>query len=97
MSKHLKLFVREWREHKGWSQGELANRLGCEQHYVSKMETGKIKPTIEHLGELSEAFGVDPEDLLGPPGPKTEWRVIWNRLPQRAQARALEMLKLLIA
>ena len=43
---------------RGWSQAELANRLGTRQANISRLESGQGNPTYKFLAKLSEALGV---------------------------------------
>jgi transcriptional regulator with XRE-family HTH domain len=41
------------------SQRALAERLGCSQPYVAKLESGETNPNMETLVNLSRALGVE--------------------------------------
>jgi transcriptional regulator with XRE-family HTH domain len=56
--------VRKFRELKGWSQEELADRSGLHRTYISGIERGVRNPTIEIVGEIASAFNVAPLHLL---------------------------------
>ena len=43
---------------RGWSQGELARRLGVPRDRVSKWERGRNAPTLQDLAALSDVLGV---------------------------------------
>ncbi len=49
----------------GWSQVELAKRLGVAKQTVSNWENENIQPSIEMLIRLSKLFGVTTDYLLG--------------------------------
>lgn len=49
----------------GWSQVELAKRLGVAKQTVSNWENDNIQPSIEMLVRLSRLFGVSTDYLLG--------------------------------
>jgi transcriptional regulator with XRE-family HTH domain len=51
--------LRELREARGWSQQELAERVGLHMMTVSRFERGTLKPTWENALALAEALGVD--------------------------------------
>ena len=57
--------IRELRCACGWSQVELAKRLGLSKQTVSNWENDNIQPSIEMLVRLSKAFGVSTDYLLG--------------------------------
>ena len=48
----------------GWSQEELAARLGVSRQAVSKWETGDAQPEVAKLRLLSQVFGVSIDWLL---------------------------------
>lgn len=53
---------REARKAKGWSQRALADLLGVDYTYISKIENGHLKPgfpTVRKLGELLRTGKVD--------------------------------------
>lgn len=49
----------------GWSQVELAKRLGVAKQTVSNWENENIQPSIEMLVRLAKLFGVSTDYLLG--------------------------------
>ncbi len=57
--------ITEMRTAFGWSQVELAKRLGVAKQTVSNWENENIQPSIEMLIRLSKLFGVTTDYLLG--------------------------------
>ena len=57
--------IRELRCACGWSQVELAKRLGLSKQTISNWENDNIQPSIEMLMRLSKVFGVSTDYLLG--------------------------------
>ena len=49
----------------GWSQVELAKRLGVAKQTVSNWENENIQPSIEMLVRLAKLFNVTTDYLLG--------------------------------
>lgn len=49
----------------GWSQVELAKRLGVAKQTVSNWENENIQPSIEMLTRLAKLFNVTTDYLLG--------------------------------
>lgn len=49
--------LRRWRMLKGWTQGELAARLGLSQGYLCDLEHGKRSPTLDVVQRLAAALG----------------------------------------
>lgn len=56
--------VADARRRKGWTQGELAARVGLTQTSVSRIETGGRAVSSLELAELAEVLGVSVLDLL---------------------------------
>jgi transcriptional regulator with XRE-family HTH domain len=48
----LRRALKEAREKRGWSQRDLASRLGIAQRHISGIESGKIVPRYDTLLEL---------------------------------------------
>src|SRR5213079_1912145 len=48
----LRRALREAREKRGWSQRDLASRLGIGQRHISGIESGKIVPRYDTLLEM---------------------------------------------
>jgi transcriptional regulator with XRE-family HTH domain len=58
--------VRALRELRGWSAGDLVERLGgaWTRTVVLKIEVGKANMRVEQLLDLAAAFGVPPSRIL---------------------------------
>jgi len=56
--------VRVFRELKGWSQEELAERSHVHRTYVSQVERGLRNPTIVIVERLAKALKMTASDLL---------------------------------
>lgn len=59
--------IKELRTAKGWTQQELAARMGVHLSTVSKMEVGTIDVAAKHLKALSEALDAPISELLDEP------------------------------
>ena len=57
------------RRQKGWSQEELADRLGVSRQAVSKWESGTAQPELGKVTELARLLGVRVDDLLSDEAP----------------------------
>jgi DNA-binding Xre family transcriptional regulator len=55
--------VRVWREHRGRSLRQLAERAGIGIGYLSQIENGERKGTVETLKKIAAALDVDLDDL----------------------------------
>ena len=56
--------IRERREARGWSQGELADRLAVSRQTVNAIETGKYDPSLPLAFKLARLFGEPIETLF---------------------------------
>lgn len=54
----------EERKKNGWSQKELANKLGVSRQAVSKWESSGSIPDLQRILQMSELFGVTTDYLL---------------------------------
>ena len=48
--------MRELREHRNWSQGELAERLEVSRQTVNAIETGKYDPSLPLAFRIARLF-----------------------------------------
>jgi transcriptional regulator with XRE-family HTH domain len=46
------------------TQEELAERAGLSARYVGAIERGDVSASVTVLGQIAEALGADPGDLL---------------------------------
>jgi ribosome-binding protein aMBF1 (putative translation factor) len=53
-----------YRLRNGWSQKELAGRMGTSQSYIARLEAGDIDPQVSTLKRLAAVFDVQPAVLL---------------------------------
>lgn len=56
--------VRNFRQHKGLSQEELADAVGVDRKTISRIEAGLHSTRVSTLISLSKALEVEPGDLL---------------------------------
>ena len=56
--------VRAWREQAGWSQGELARRLGVSRQTVNAVETDKYDPSLPLALRMAKLFAVPVDQLF---------------------------------
>lgn len=56
--------VKENREKQGWSQGELARRLGVSRQTVNAVETDKYDPSLPLALRMAKLFGVAVPELF---------------------------------
>ena len=58
--------IRELREERGWTQLELANRLGVTPSTIYSWERGRYEPTASKLRALARTFGVSMDVIALP-------------------------------
>jgi len=56
--------VRGYRETHGWSQGELARRLGVSRQTINAVETDKYDPSLPLALRMAKLFGVAVPELF---------------------------------
>jgi len=56
--------LRQLRKQKDWTQPQLAEAIGIEQSYLSKLENGKSVPSADIFQLIVKVFGIDIEMLL---------------------------------
>lgn len=56
--------IRKVRKAHGWSQEELAEKIGISTTHMSHIETGNTKLSLPVLVSLSEAMEVQTDDLI---------------------------------
>ena len=60
----LALRLRQVRNARKWTQEELADRVGLSVRYIGPIERCKASPTVNVLGRLADACGVEAGELL---------------------------------
>ncbi len=58
--------LRELREAKGWSQGELAEQLDVSRQTINALETGKYDPSLPLAFRIARLFESRIEDIFFP-------------------------------
>lgn len=59
----LENLLKDLRTELGWSQGELANRLGVSRQTINAVETDKYDPSLPLALRMAKLFGV-PVDTI---------------------------------
>lgn len=60
--------LRALREEKGWTQGNLADRLDVSRQTVNALETGKYDPSLPLAFRIARLFGRAIEEIFDPDG-----------------------------
>lgn len=90
-----KVYLAEWREAKGLTQKQLAERLEADVMTVSRWELGRVAISTDALAALAEALGGDlmePEDLYHSPDSPTPNQLLRGQPPDVIDS-ALKMLR----
>jgi len=56
--------IRELREMRGWSQGDLARRSGVARSNICEQENKNNHPELRSLAKIAQAFDAKPSELL---------------------------------
>ena len=56
--------LKHYREAQGWSQGELARRLGVSRQTINAVETDKYDPSLPLALRMARRFAVDVPELF---------------------------------
>ena len=89
------VYLAEWREAKGFTQKQLAERLGCDVMTVSRWELRKVAISTDALAALAEALGGDlmePEDLYHHPDKPTPNQLMRDQ-PAEVREQGLNLLR----
>ncbi len=63
-SRNLPKKLKQLRDLKGWSQGQLSKIMGIHVKQISKYERGVSFPTVDVLIKISKAYGITLDDLI---------------------------------
>jgi transcriptional regulator with XRE-family HTH domain len=63
-SSTLGMNIKNYRKQKGWTQVDLAQRLGCSQAMITAYERGSKKPAADKLTNIAQALGVTIDQLF---------------------------------
>lgn len=69
---HIGERIKAARKAVGFSQTELANRLGKTLRTIQKYESGEIEPSIAMINTIAKELNVSPADLIGYQRPNIE-------------------------
>lgn len=89
-------FIKEWRKFRGLTQDQLAERIGINRAYLSKIEGGKRRYDQPFIEAAAEVLRCEPADLLvrDPLDPEGIWS-IWDTLAPTQRQQVVEIAKTL--
>ena len=83
-------FLREWREVKGLTQQQVADRLDTGKDQVSRFENYKRKMTLDAAAAFADALGIDTLAIFRDPAVPSADELLRKATPeQRRQAFAI--------
>lgn len=62
--KNLGSNIKRLRKEKGWSQAQLADKIGSHLSHVNRIETGKYTPALETVVGIATALDVPVDHLI---------------------------------
>ena len=62
----MKSKLRALRSERGWSQAELAARLGVSRQTINAIETEKYEPSLTLAFKIAKLFGSPVEEIFDP-------------------------------
>lgn len=80
---HRLTYIHAWRNHRGYSLDQLADRIPMDKGNLSKIERGLLPYNQELLERLADALMTDPASLLmrNPTEPGAIWSLWDQALP----------------
>lgn len=87
-------FIKEWRKHRSLTQDQLAERIGINRAYLSKIESGARRYDQPFLEAAAEVLQCAPADLIvrDPSDPDGIWS-IWDALAPAQRNQVVEIAK----
>lgn len=89
-------YIKEWRKFRQLTQEQLAERIGIDKSYLSKIENGKKRYDQPFLEAAATALRCEPGDLIirNPIDPEGIWS-IWDQLEATERRQVVEIAKAL--
>jgi transcriptional regulator with XRE-family HTH domain len=85
--------IRQLREQRGWSQGDLADRANLSQTYLSRIEAARRPGSIRALRQIATALEVGISELFERDGREQLIMALLDELDRDQQEQALVMLE----
>lgn len=88
----FRLRLKAERERRGWSQGELAEKVGgCYASTIAKIEAGHRGARIDEVDALADIFGISVDVMIGRTGRSADLAWAMSKLTSNAQKFVLEI------
>lgn len=92
---YRRTYIREWRQDRGLTLEQLADRIGMKASALSYLERGQSAYTQGTLELLAEALGTDPASLImRNPGDDAIWS-LWDQASAAEKQQITEVVKVL--
>jgi transcriptional regulator with XRE-family HTH domain len=97
LRKWRRTFVKEWREYRGLTQEQLAERVGMSKSNISQLEQARQGYSAEGLEKLADALRCEPAHLLmvDPTKDDAMW-AIWERAKEGERKMIIELAKTVV-
>lgn len=82
-SRPTRQFLSKWREHRGLTQQQLADRIETGKDQISRWENGKRGMSAEVLNALAEALQIEPADLFRDPDMPSADELLRSATPEQ--------------
>jgi transcriptional regulator with XRE-family HTH domain len=82
MEKEIKKMIKKYRNDRGLTMRQLAEKVGCTHSYISQVEKGLSVPSLSMVGKLASALDISVVDLFNelPEEEESDWY-----LPKKAR------------
>lgn len=89
--------LRARREARGYTQSEIAEKVGVSTNYFGVLERGLKLPTLDTLILIADALELSPAELLGDVGQQDPWvedvLVVSSTIPEERRGLAIAVLR----
>lgn len=76
-------YLKEWRDERGLTQQQLADRVDTGKDQISRWESGKRGMSAEVVGALAEALQIEPSDLFRDPNQPSADELLRDATPEQ--------------
>lgn len=87
-----RIYIQEWRESRGLTQQQLADRIGTSDVTIARWEGSKRRPDLGALAAISEALNIEPSRLYRHPDTPSADDLLQGQ-PQEVVENALKMIR----
>lgn len=88
-------YLAKWREAKGLTQEQLADRVGTYKGQISNWESGRRSISSDVQAALAEALGIEPPDLWRDPARPSADELLRD-VPPDVHSQAIELLRIFV-